>query len=125
MKKITLIIGLVFCSYSWAGVELIDVTALKKRIENPGYRLILLDVRTVKEYQSGHIKDSINIPHDQLIQNIDVLDQYRNQPIVVFCRSGRRAQLVIDTLIENKFDQIVDLEGDILAWKTSGFPVVQ
>jgi len=124
MKKLTLILGLVFCSYSWAEVELIDVSVLKKRIEDPNYSLILLDVRTVKEYQSGHIKDSINIPHDQLIQNIDVLDQYRNQPIVVFCRSGRRAQLVIDTLIQNKFDQIVDLEGDMLAWKTSGFPVV-
>ena len=124
MKKLTLILGLVFCSYSWAGIELIDVSVLKKRIENPGHSLILLDVRTVREYQSGHIKDSINIPHDQLIKNIDVLDQYRNQPIVVFCRSGRRAQLVIDTLIQNKFDQIVDLEGDILAWKTSGFPVV-
>ena len=124
MKKLTLILGLVFCSYSWAEVELIDVSVLKKRIEDPNYSLILLDVRTVQEYQSGHIKDSINIPHDQLIQNIAVLDQYRNQPIVVFCRSGRRAQLVIDTLIQNKFDQIVDLEGDILAWKTSGFPVV-
>ena len=124
MKKLTLILGLVFCSYSWAEVELINVSVLKKRIENPDHNLILLDVRTVKEYQSGHIKDSINIPHDQLIQNIDVLDQYRNQPIVVFCRSGRRAQLVIDTLIQNKFDQIVDLEGDMLAWKTSGFPVV-
>ena len=124
MKKLTLILGLVFCSYSWAEVELIDVSVLKKRIENPDHILILLDVRTVREYQSGHIKDSINIPHNQLIQNIDVLDQYRNQPIVVFCRSGRRAQLVIDTLIQNKFDQIVDLEGDMLAWKTSGFPVV-
>ena len=124
MKKLTLILGLVFCSYSWAEVELIDVSVLKKRIENPGYSLILLDVRTVREYQSGHIKDSINIPHDQLIQNIDALDQYRNQPIVVFCRSGRRAQLVIDTLIQNKFSQIVDIEGDMLAWKTSGFPVV-
>ena len=124
MKKLTLILGLAFCSHILADVELIDASALKKRIENPGYRLILLDVRTVKEYQSGHIKDSINIPHDQLIQNIDVLDQYRNQPIVVFCRSGRRAQLVIDALIQNKFDQIVDLEGDMLAWKTSGFPVV-
>ena len=125
MKKLTLILGLVFCSYSWAEVELIDVSVLKKRIENTGYSLILLDVRTVKEYQSGHIKDSINIPHDQLILNVNILDQYRNQPIVVFCRSGRRAQLVIDVLIENKFDQIVDLEGDMLAWKTSGFPVVQ
>ena len=124
MKKLTLILGLVFCSYSWAEVELIDVSVLKKRIEDPNYSLILLDVRTVQEYQSGHIKDSINIPHDQLIQNIDVLDQYRNQPIVVFCRSGRRAQLVIDTLIQNKFDQIVDLEGDMLAWRASGFPVV-
>ena len=124
MKKLTLILGLVFCSHILAEVELIDASVLKKRIENTDNNLILLDVRTVKEYQSGHIKDSINIPHDQLIQNIDVLDQYRNQPIVVFCRSGRRAQLVIDTLIQNKFDQIVDLEGDMLAWKTSGFPVV-
>ena len=125
MKKLTLILGLVFCSHILAEVELIDASILKKRIENPNEILILLDVRTAEEYQSGHIKDSINIPHDQLIQNIDVLDQYRNQPMVVFCRSGRRAQLVIDTLIENKFDQIVDLEGDILAWKTSGFQVVQ
>ena len=124
MKKLTLILGLVFCSHILAEVELIDASALKKRIENPDNNFILLDVRTVGEYQSGHIKDSINIPHDQLIQNIDVLDQYRNQPIVVFCRSGRRAQLVIDTLIQNKFDQIVDLEGDMLAWKTSGFPVI-
>ena len=125
MKKLTLILGLVFCSHILAEVELIDASVLKKRIENPDNNLILLDVRTVKEYQSGHIKNSINIPHDQLILNVNVLDQYRNQSIVVFCRSGRRAQLVIDTLIENKFNQIVDLEGDILAWKTSGFPVIQ
>ena len=125
MKKLTLILGLVFCSPILAEVELIDALALKKRIENPDNSFILLDVRTVKEYQSGHIKDSINIPHAQLIQNIDLLDQYRDQPIVVFCRSGRIAQLVIDALIENKFDQIVDLEGDMLAGETSGFPVVQ
>ena len=125
MKKLTLILGLVFCSHILAEVELIDASVLKKRIDNPDNNLILLDVRTVKEYQSGHIKNSINIPHDQLILNVNVLDQYRNQSIVVFCRSGRRAQLVIDTLIENKFNQIVDLEGDILAWKTSGFPVIQ
>ena len=125
MKILTLILGLVFCSHIFAEVELIDVHQLKQRIDNPDEILILLDVRTLKEYQSGHIKDSIHIPHDQLMLNVDVLDQYRNQPIVVFCRSGRRAQLVIDVLIENKFDQIVDLEGDILAWKTSGFPVVQ
>ena len=124
MKKLTLILGLVFCSHILAEVELIDASVLKKRIDNPDNNLILLDVRTVKEYQSGHIKDSINIPHAQLIQNINLLDQYRDQPVVVFCRSGRRAQLVINALIENKFDQIVDLEGDMLAWKTSGFPVV-
>ena len=125
MKKLTLFLGMLFCSNILAEVELIDSQELKKRIENSKEELILLDVRTLEEYQSGHIKNSINIPHDQLILNINVLDQYRNQPIVVFCRSGRRAQLVIETLIENKFDQIVDLEGDILAWKTSGFPVVQ
>jgi len=125
MKKLTIILGLVFCSHVLAEVELIDAAVLKKRIENPDNNLILLDVRTVTEYLSGHIKNSINIPHVKLIQNINLLDQYRDQPVVIFCRSGKRAQLVIDALIENKFDQIIDLEGDILAWKTSGFPVVQ
>ena len=125
MKKLTIILGLVFCSHVFAEVELIDAAVLKKRIENPDNNLILLDVRTVTEYLSGHIKNSINIPHVKLIQNINLLDQYRDQPVVIFCRSGKRAQLVIDALIENKFDQIIDLEGDILAWKTSGFPVVQ
>ena len=125
MKKLTIILGLVFCSHVLAEVELIDAAVLKKRIENPDNNLILLDVRTVTEYLSGHIKNSINIPHVKLIQNISLLDQYRDQPVVIFCRSGKRAQLVIDALIENKFDQIIDLEGDILAWKTSGFPVVQ
>ena len=124
-KKLTLFLGMLFWSNILAEVELIDSQELKKRIENSKEELILLDVRTLEEYQSGHIKNSINIPHDQLILNINVLDLYRNQPIVVFCRSGRRAQLVIETLIENKFDQIVDLEGDIVAWKRSGFPVVQ
>ena len=125
MKKLTLFLGMLFCSNILAEVELIDSQELKQRIENSKEGLILIDVRTLEEYQSGHIKNSINIPHDQLILNVNVLDQYRNQPIVVFCRSGRRAQLVIETLIENKFDQIVDLEGDIVAWKRSGFPVVQ
>ena len=124
MKKLTLFLGMLFCSHILAEVELIDSQELKQRIENSKEGLILIDVRTLEEYQSGHIKNSINIPHDQLILNVNVLDQYRNQPIVVFCRSGRRAQLVIETLIENKFDQIVDLQGDIQAWKTSGLPVV-
>lgn len=124
MKKLTFFLVLVFCSHILAEVELIDVHQLKERIENSKEALILLDVRTMEEYQSGHIKDSISIPHDQLIQNIDVLDQYKKQPIVVFCRSGRRAQLVIDVLIENKFERIIDLDGDMLAWKTSGFPVI-
>ncbi len=125
MKTLTLILGLAFCSHIFAEVELIDVHELKQRIDNPDKTLILLDVRTVSEYQSGHIKDSINIPHDQLLQSIDILNQYRNQPIAVFCKSGRRAQLVINALDDNKFEQLIDIEGDMLAWKTSGFPVVR
>ena len=44
---------------------------------------------------------------------------------LVFCKSGRRAQLVINALDDNKFEQLIDIEGDMLAWKTPGFPVVR
>ena len=81
MKKLTLFLGLVFCSHILAEVELIDVHQLKERIENSKEALILLDVRTIEEYQSGHIKDSISLPHVQKTTHSRVLQKWAKSSI--------------------------------------------
>ena len=51
----------------------------------------LLDTRTVREYQRGHIEGFYNIPVDELRDRIDELD--KNKPIYVICQSGLRSYI--------------------------------
>ena len=51
---------------------------------------LILDVRTDKEYNNGHIVDSLHIPLSELHQNVDKLKAY-NKPFVVCCQSGIRS----------------------------------
>lgn len=51
---------------------------------------IVLDVRSKGEYEGGHIKNSINIPVDQLSNNLSKLKD-KNQCIICCCASGMRS----------------------------------
>jgi phage shock protein E len=65
---------------------------------------IILDVRTKGEYQSGHLKNSINIPVDKLEQNIKKLN--KNKPIITCCASGSRSASARRLLKSNGFEQV-------------------
>jgi phage shock protein E len=65
---------------------------------------VILDVRTKGEYQSGHIRNSINIPVDKLPQNIKKLD--KNKPIITCCASGSRSASARRILKSNGFEQV-------------------
>ncbi|WP_084721983.1 rhodanese-like domain-containing protein [Sulfurovum lithotrophicum] len=51
----------------------------------------LLDVRTVPEYKSGHVRGAKLIPLDKLEANLDKLKSDKNKKIIVYCRSGSRS----------------------------------
>ena len=50
---------------------------------------VIIDVRTKSEYQSGHLKNSVNMPLDVLSSNLAKLD--KNKPIITCCASGMRS----------------------------------
>lgn len=64
----------------------------------------IIDVRTKGEYQSGHLKNSINIPIDKLPQNISKLN--RTKPIITCCASGSRSASARRLLKSNGFEQV-------------------
>jgi rhodanese-related sulfurtransferase len=51
---------------------------------------IIVDVRSKGEFASGHIKNSINIPVDQLSNNLSRLKD-KSKPIITCCASGMRS----------------------------------
>jgi len=64
----------------------------------------IIDVRTKAEFQSGHLKNSINIPVDKLSQNIQKLN--KNMPVVTCCASGARSASARKILKSNGFEQV-------------------
>lgn len=52
---------------------------------------ILIDVRTAREFQAGHIINSINISHENIAQSIEKTVPNKNTKIIVYCRSGNRS----------------------------------
>lgn len=50
----------------------------------------VLDVRTVAEFEEGHVNGSINIPLDQLMSSLPKIKKLK-QPIIACCRTGRRS----------------------------------
>jgi phage shock protein E len=74
---------------------------LKEVISNGA---VILDVRTKGEFQSGHLRNSINIPVDNLQQNLKKLN--KNKPIITCCASGARSGSAKRMLKTNGFEQV-------------------
>lgn len=84
---------------------------------------LILDVRTVKEYNQGHVPGAVNLSHDQIADQIEKLLPRKDKPIVVYCRSGYRAGKAAEILIDNGFTQVKHLTGDMLGWQEAGLDI--
>ncbi|CAM4165148.1 rhodanese-like domain-containing protein [Pseudoalteromonas byunsanensis] len=84
---------------------------------------IIVDVRSAEEFAQGHIKGAINIPFNQIEQHENLLEQYKSSQLVVYCRSGRRAGIFIESLAPKGFN-LLHLEGDMNAWLKANLPVI-
>lgn len=85
--------------------------------------ILVIDVRTLDEYRSGHVPGAVNIPHTNLSQQINKLAEHKNTPVVVYCRSGRRADIAEKLLVDAGFSQVFHLEGDMNGWEAGKFPM--
>jgi len=73
---------------------------------------IVIDVRSVEEYNSGHIEDSVNIPVD----NISSINYDKEQVIIVYCASGRRSANAAQKLIDLGYKKVYNLDGGLINW---------
>ncbi|MBK7434850.1 MAG: rhodanese-like domain-containing protein [Chitinophagaceae bacterium] len=71
---------------------------------------LILDVRSKGEYDGGHIKGAINIPIDQLRNNLNKLKD-RNQPIITCCASGMRSSTAKSLLTGSGYKEVYNGGG--------------
>ena len=76
---------------------------------------IFLDVRTLDEHKTISIPNSLIIPVQELESRVNELKKYKDQNIVVYCRSGNRSRTGTEILINNGYNA-VNLSGGIINW---------
>lgn len=88
----------------------IDQEEAKKRLDREK-GIILLDVRTKEEYETGHIKGSILLPLDNLEEEAVNKFKDKKSPIFVYCRSGNRSVRAANILIEQGYENVYNMGG--------------
>jgi len=83
----------------------------------------LLDVRTLEEFQSGHILGAINIDFfsADFIYKIKEFDTNLN--LILYCRTDNRSSKSAKILADNNYKNIYVIKGGIEQWISQGNPV--
>jgi len=82
----------------------------------------ILDVREQDEWDAGHVSGATHIPMGSLHARLDEVPA--DQPVTVMCRSGHRSGQVVSYLITHGRTNVVNLDGGIVDWVTSGRPII-
>lgn len=87
-------------------------------MDNDAYDCIIIDVRSLEEYTSGHIQNAVSLPNE-LIQaespQINAVLPDKEQAVLVYCRSGKRSKQASDKLVALGYTHIYDI-GGIIDW---------
>lgn len=71
----------------------------------------IVDVRSVMEFNSGHIDNAINIPLDQFVNRFREIKGLGEKPVVFYCRSGNRSAQAVAYLQQQGVKQVYNGGG--------------
>ncbi|MFX1410121.1 MAG: FAD-dependent oxidoreductase [Promethearchaeota archaeon] len=103
----------------------ISANELYERLDTEDAPTLLIDVRSPQEYYGpgGHIKNTKSIPLGDLLNNTDIIKDYRNEEIIVICHSGSRSMMAAQLLAQAGFKDIRNLTGGMMMWHRAGYPI--
>ena len=119
-----------FISEARARVTDIQADDLEELLEEND-DVLLVDVREPYEYEKAHIPGSILVPRGMLegaadpnnAHRIEALYSAREKPVVIYCETGARAAMAVDTLQQMGFADVKNLAGGIKMWEAEDFDI--
>jgi rhodanese-related sulfurtransferase len=120
---ISTLIGIDTMRRGGAGANQVSAVQLPQLINQEN--AVVVDVCQPEEFGKGHIPAAINIPVDQIKEQLGQLEKFRkkDRPIVLSCRSGQRASRAAAVLRKNEFKRVYTLSGGLAAWEKENLPL--
>lgn len=88
----------------------VSTVAPAASLEPIGGRYVI-DVRTEKEWTAGHVEGAALIPHEQIADRIAGVVADKDAPIALYCRSGRRSGIAMESLKKLGYTNVVNYGG--------------
>ena len=92
-------------------VSMDDIVQIMEENEN----YIILDVRTIEEYDEGHIPNAICIPNETIDEDVINKLTSKDQLILIYCRSGNRSIQAANKLKKLGYTNLIEF-GGIIDW---------
>jgi rhodanese-related sulfurtransferase len=117
MRKVVMLLTIISLSLFTFGCRKKENTYITitpqeaKTIMDSESNYIILDVRSLDEYNTGHIQNAIVIPHDEITEKAPNILNNKEQLILVYCRSGRRSKIAAESLVKLGYTNIKEFGG--------------
>ena len=91
------------------------------RLMNQG--ALVLDLRPLEQYQSGHLNGARQMSSDQIVSAGDTLKKHKEKTVVVYDDSGSLGAAAVRQLAAQGFTRAFALRGGLAAWRADNLPV--
>ncbi len=109
---------------TWLGSAAVSMLMPTEAIQLINHKdALVVDVRTDKEYQQGHMMNALHIPLGVLDNRISELQTYKAGAVIMVCCSGARSGQAAGKLKKLGFVDVHNLGGGMMAWERANLPV--
>ena len=77
--------------------------------------VVVVDVRTREEYESGHIENAVLVPNESIGSEIPEALPDKEATLLIYCRSGRRSKEAAQKLLALGYQNVYDF-GGVIDW---------
>ncbi|MFN3528682.1 MAG: rhodanese-like domain-containing protein [Bacteroidia bacterium] len=120
---LTLMLSLFSCgSNTQKQSNQLEVTEFADKLKSA--HVVLLDVRTVEEFESGFIAGAKQYDYYETASFEAAIAQLdKSKTYLIYCRSGGRSNNALSMMQRMGFEQLYELKGGMLAWRKADMPV--
>ena len=86
---------------------------------------IIVDVREASEFNKGHITDAIHIPVANMEAQVNKIELYKKDEVIVVCHTGTRSTAACTTLSKLGFENVFLMIGGMQSWEENKLPIVK
>jgi rhodanese-related sulfurtransferase len=107
-------------------VSQISPSDLQKQLKTAPAGILLVDVRTLEEFQAGHLAGAVHMPLAEIVNaggGAQIRDQLADRQLIVYCRSGRRSQMALEKL-RSVGVAGQSLSGGLIEWRQQVDPAM-